>query len=746
MSGAGDARPVGEPIGYSDVWSVAPGEWIRFMVSTLAPTYRPSLVRLTGTTPGNEIAVPGVLEGERRGRRQVARAGSCVCVEPAWALRSLRSVTVCAWAWPTRPGAGEQALVANEAWMLFVGEDGRLRFRVRTQAEEHEVFAARRLPPRTWSFVCGSYDAARGEVRVRRHELGLYAAPSESRVLAVPAADLVPGADRVLMGAGGVAPTGAMTWGTAHFDGKLEAPTVFDRALADDEIAMLLDAADDAALALPGLIAAWRFEHGMTGDQVTDAGPLGLHGQTVNAPTRAMTGHLWRARTSDPRTAPREYGALHFHADNLDDAGWESDIELCIPESLASGVYAARLDTADGGKDLVPFVVPPPRGRTTAQVALVLPTFTYLVYANEKVPDLDSYQSYRLGDGFRVSPWDAWLAAHPELGMSLYDVHADGSGCCYSSRLRPIPSLRPDYVTSVLGFPRHLAADLLLIEWLARIGVDVDVLTDEDLHDEGVDALAGYRVVLTGSHPEYVSEQILDGFEGYVARGGRLMYLGGNGFFWVTSADDRDGHRVEVRRGRTGRLPWDSEPGELHHSTTGELGGLWQLRGRPARELVGVGYTAIGLAARPYRRTEAACDSRYSWVFDGLAEDALIDGGRILGHPGGYEIDCADTSLGSPDAAVVLATASAAGGEFELFSPGVNRLGAAPGQEDQSQARADMVLLETATGGAVFSVGSIAWVGGLVVDGRDNPVATVTRNVLTRFLETAGPVGRAPTR
>ena len=37
-----------EIVGYSDPLSVAPGEQIRFMVSTRAPSFRASLVRLAG--------------------------------------------------------------------------------------------------------------------------------------------------------------------------------------------------------------------------------------------------------------------------------------------------------------------------------------------------------------------------------------------------------------------------------------------------------------------------------------------------------------------------------------------------------------------------------------------------------------------------------------------------------------------------------------------------------------------------
>jgi len=44
-------------------------------------------------------------------------------------------------------------------------------------------------------------------------------------------------------------------------------------------------------------------------------------------------------------------------------------------------------------------------------------------------------------------------------------------------------------------------------------------------------------------------------------------------------------------------------------------------------------------------------------------------------------------------------------------------------------------FFETESGGAVFSVGSIAWAGSLAHNGFENNVARITGNVLTRFLE-----------
>ena len=214
------------------------------------------------------------------------------------------------------------------------------------------------------------------------------------------------------------------------------------------------------------------------------------------------------------------------------------------------------------------------------------------------------------------------------------------------------------------------------------------------------------------------------------------MNLGGNGFFWITSYKEPRRHLIEIRRGLTNEAPWSSRPGECYHSTTGELGGVWELRGRVPRALFGVGATAAGLtSAKSFTRTALSKDPRFAWIFRGLTEDQPIGGGGVvMGDAAGFEIDRCDTSLGSPQSTVVLASADCDELGYQVFIPGVTLSGKPPAGAPP-YARADMTLVETAKGGAVFSVGSVSWSGSLNVNQGDNPVSVVTRNVLTAFLE-----------
>ena len=161
----------------------------------------------------------------------------------------------------------------------------------------------------------------------------------------------------------------------------------------------------------------------------------------------------------------------------------------------------------------------------------------------------------------------AYGASGPPV-LSLYSFHSDGSGVCHVSSRRPILNLRPKVVENWQGIDlvHMFNADLHLVDWLEAKGFQYDVITDGDLHAEGEELLAPYNVVITGSHPEYWSEQMLDALQDYLSQGGRLMYLGGNGFYWVTSVDpvggtrSRSGARTGPRCGKPRRVSTTTAP------------------------------------------------------------------------------------------------------------------------------------------------------------------------------------------
>lgn len=212
------------------------------------------------------------------------------------------------------------------------------------------------------------------------------------------------------------------------------------------------------------------------------------------------------------------------------------------------------------------------------------------------------------------------------------------------------------------------------------------------------------------------------------------MYLGGNGFYWVSALDAARPHRLEMRRGDVGVRPYTLPGGEQVNSLDGQQSGLWRSRGMSCNTLFGVGFCAQGTGPGvPYKRTEESRSPDLSWMFTGVDHDLIGEHG-FGGGASGDEIDRYDVENGSPGNAVVLATSTGHSDDFgiateDLNYPALNTLGT-----QTKLIRSDMVYYVGAGGGAVFSVGSINWYCSLGWDGYDNNVARLTGNIIKGFL------------
>jgi N,N-dimethylformamidase len=234
---------------------------------------------------------------------------------------------------------------------------------------------------------------------------------------------------------------------------------------------------------------------------------------------------------------------------------------------------------------------------------------------------------------------------------------------------------------------------------------------------------------------------MLRALDAYLRGGGRLMYMGGNGFYWVTSIDPTRPHMIEVRRGASGSRAWTSAPGEHYHAMTGELGGLWRHRGHVPQATVGIGFTAqCGLdRAHPYRRTEESRDPRVAFIFAGVEDEIIGDFGLHMGGAAGWELDRADMSLGTPPHALVLASSFGHSNAYQHVVEEIRDMDPNQGGAVNPLVRADLTYFEGLAGGAVFSVGSISWCGCLSHNNYDNNIARITGNVLDSFSAASWP-------
>jgi hypothetical protein len=289
---------------------------------------------------------------------------------------------------------------------------------------------------------------------------------------------------------------------------------------------------------------------------------------------------------------------------------------------------------------------------------------------------------------------NTWAAYNEWGGASLYHWRrADAPGrdrARVVSRLRPNPAADPD------RGEYHLARGLVeLVRWLEVSGYAYDLATDEDIHADP-ELFGHYRCAVTDPHAEYWTATIRAGLERFLARGGSLAYLSGNGVCWKTRAVD-DG--IEVIK-----------PSGVF--ADGEAGGSWADLGLSEAKLTGLAYTAWGRDTyAPFRVLRPG-----HWVFAGtgvVAGATFGERGRF-GAASGHETD--KINRHTPKGVVRLARGCNPGG-----------------------GGADMIYFERGDGGRVFAAGSITFTGALA---EDRVADRLTRNVLDRFLADPPSAGR----
>lgn len=386
---------------------------------------------------------------------------------------------------------------------------------------------------------------------------------------------------------------------------------------------------------------------------------------------------------------------------------WNSDGFPAPPVVVAperSGLYYLWARTPSGEAFSFPWVVAPQQPR--AKIAVLASTNTWNAYNNfggrsnyinpNGLPERPVVNARQDLDRYRKpAPFGTWRWKDEEYLPLSFD--------------RPEPNNHlfdePEVEDPVRGRVQcgQAPGEWRLLGWLEREGFEYDLYAEAQLHD-GILDLDAYRVLILAIHPEYWTREMYLNVKRWVfQRGGRLMYLAGNGL------------NCEVTLTADGVMRCLSHVNSLH----GELGGHsddgsveYESRMHRTLEseanLLGVVCTAAGLmTAAPYKVVNAS-----HWVFEGtglrnghlFGEKTLHE--RVPDGASGHETD--KMSASSPASTVLLAK-------------GIN----------PDDGGAEMICHETSGGGAVFSVGSITWIPALFPE---QHVSRITRNVLTRFL------------
>jgi FG-GAP-like repeat len=353
-------------------------------------------------------------------------------------------------------------------------------------------------------------------------------------------------------------------------------------------------------------------------------------------------------------------------------AGWKRSFRLTVPQGWDSGIYSARLTSSTRGTHShVPFVVKPDRAQES-DVAMVLSINTWLAY-------------------------NSWG------GRSKYTVPT----AAFTSFQRPAPGTDPvleDDTTYSMT-----RGELWILGWLEDNHYHPHVYTDLDFHKGLIvgphknlpigphEALPKkYRKLVIGTHSEYWSLQMWDKLSDFLDSGGSLVYLGGNAIYEVgTYYEDYTGMVFfGGHDGEENRLPY------LFRNPP---------QGKPETLLLGVATTDTSVPGKPYKVLKAEHP-----LFK-YPEDTKLKNGDIFGDSG---LNTGKEGLNPNGKASAWETDTSRDGPLP---PGLVVLARA------SPPEAEMTFYEHPGGGSVFSAGSIAFGGSLVVD----PVLQqIVRNVL----------------
>ena len=359
-----------------------------------------------------------------------------------------------------------------------------------------------------------------------------------------------------------------------------------------------------------------------------------------------------------------------------------------------SGLYYFQARTPSGAVFSFPWIVAPVA--PSAPVAVLASNLTWNAYNA-----FGGRSNYIHADEFPPTPT---VNSRQELKRYNDPNHATWGAADYAplsfDRPEPINHLDPGEKPTdpIEGRAAcHVApAEWRLLAWLEQQGCPYDFYAETQLHS-GVLDLDRYRLLILSTHPEYWTRRMYDRVKEWVfQRGGRLMYLGGNGLNCEVELPDES--TMLVRNG-TIRSLWPEGIGAESR---------FARRHESEAHLLGVVFTPSGMmTAAPYR-----VEAGDHWVFAGTG----LKTGDLFGQaslhrrcPGGASGH--ETDKRSPASPV----------QTQLLARGLN----------PDNGGAEMVIFETPSGGAVFSAGSICYPASLLVD---EGVSRVTANVLRRFL------------
>jgi hypothetical protein len=370
-----------------------------------------------------------------------------------------------------------------------------------------------------------------------------------------------------------------------------------------------------------------------------------------------------------------------------------------------SGLYYFHAETESGAFFSFPWIVAP--AQPAAKIAVLGANMTWNAYnnfggrsnyinANELPPQPTVNARLDLIRYTQIGVFNVWGFPDDAYAPLSFERPEPGN-------VVPRGNEATDPIRGRLG-SSNCPAEWRLLAWLEREGFEYDFYAESQLHDGTLD-LDAYKVLMISVHPEYWTRVMYLKVKDWVhKRGGRLMYLGGNGLNCeVEILPSGAMHFKTMRTGTGGALgmvdpndPTKYYESRMHRTLECES------------ELLGVASTDTGImTAAPYQVRDET-----HWAFAGTG----LKNGDLFGLTSLHE-RCAGGASGHET------------DKMNQYSPKGTRLLAKGLNPDDGGG--ELTCYELENGGAVFSVGSIIYPTSLLVD---QPISRVTANVLSRFL------------
>jgi hypothetical protein len=241
-------------------------------------------------------------------------------------------------------------------------------------------------------------------------------------------------------------------------------------------------------------------------------------------------------------------------------------------------------------------------------------------------------------------------------------------------------------------FNDHIYGEMHLPNYLDSLGLEFDVITDQDMETLTPSDLSGYSIFMMHVHPEYWSEAQVQVLSQMSRAKINLMYLAGNGIYWKCTWV---GNQMEVRKDR-----------KLH--LDGTKGGQYKELGNLGEQIIKIYYSKMYNMSTnppvPYKLI-----SPPEWMLEqvdisgGFIGFKNLNSRALMSGTSGWEVD---------NVQIVSNTKYIIGSSSD-------KLGQMIWKDSDS------------LGGAVFSAGSVVYTGSLNID---SGIANLTKNVINKML------------